>query len=69
MSGESELRRFFYLLGCLALVGAILYWARPVVIPLSIAALATFVLAPTVGRMDAGVFRVLSHAREPLLDS
>ena len=61
MSGESELRRFFYLLGCLALVGAILYWARPVVIPLSIAALATFVLAPTVGRMERwGVPRVIA---------
>ncbi len=52
MTGESELRRTFYLLGCLALVGGILYWARPVMIPFTIAVLATFVLSPIVVRME-----------------
>jgi predicted PurR-regulated permease PerM len=52
MAGESELRRFFYLVGSLALVGVILYWARPVLVPVTTAVLAAFVLAPIVARLE-----------------
>lgn len=61
MAGESELRRIFYLLGSLALVGAIVYWARPVLIPVTFAVLTTFVLTPLVARMERwGVPRFLA---------
>jgi len=52
MTGESDLRRTYYLLAILALVGAFMYWARPVMMPVTIAVLTSFVLAPLVGRME-----------------
>lgn len=61
MAGESELRRTFYLLGSLTLVGVLLYWARPVVILVTLAVLTTFVLAPIVGRLERlGVPRIFA---------
>lgn len=61
MAGESELRRTFHLLGSLALVGALLYWGRPVIIPVAIAVLATFILAPIAARLERlGVPRFLA---------
>src|SRR5436309_2329799 len=50
--GDSELRRSFFLLGSLALSGALLYWAQPVLVPVMIAILAAFLLAPVVSRLE-----------------
>lgn len=61
MAGESELRRTFYLFGSLALIGGLLYWARPVMIPVTLAVLTTFVLAPMVTLLERrGVPRVVA---------
>jgi predicted PurR-regulated permease PerM len=49
---ESGLRRTFYVLGSLVASGALLYWGRPVLIPITIAVLVTFVLAPIVARLE-----------------
>lgn len=61
MAAESELRRPFFLLGTLLAAGAILYWAKPVAITLTIAVLATFILAPIVSRLEgAGLPRIIA---------
>jgi predicted PurR-regulated permease PerM len=49
---ESGLRRMFYVLGSLVASGALLYWGRPVLIPITIGVLVTFVLAPIVARLE-----------------
>lgn len=52
MAVESQPRRTFFRVATLALAGAILYWTRPVMVPLTIAVLVTFVLAPVVSRLE-----------------
>src|ERR1051325_10078786 len=49
---DTDLRRTFYLLGSITLAGALLYWARPVLILVLIAMLATFILAPMVAWLE-----------------
>jgi predicted PurR-regulated permease PerM len=40
--------RFFFLFGSFLLIVTFLYWAKPIVVPLAVAVLLTFVLAPAV---------------------
>ncbi len=47
-----QLQRTFYLLGSLVLVGSLLYWGRPILIPVTLAILLTFVLGPIAGRVE-----------------
>ena len=62
-TADLELRRTFYFLGSLMLIGALLYWAQPVLIPLAIAILWTFILTPVVGRLERwGLPRFLASA-------
>jgi predicted PurR-regulated permease PerM len=49
---ESGLRQNFYFLGSMVFLTAVLYWGRPVLIPVTIAVLATFVLSPIVARLE-----------------
>jgi predicted PurR-regulated permease PerM len=61
MAGESELRRTFFLLGSVIIIGALLYFARPVIILVTLAVLTTFILAPIVGRLERlGIPRLLA---------
>src|SRR5438105_15316083 len=61
--GDDGLRRTFFHLGSCAFIGALLYWAQPVFMPLAIAVLATFVLAPVVSFGERyGVPRIVASS-------
>jgi predicted PurR-regulated permease PerM len=53
-TADLQLQRSFWFLGSLTLTGGLLYWARPILIPVTIAVLLTFVLTPIVERMERG---------------
>src|SRR5262245_44735759 len=48
----TALQRAFYTIGTLALVTAVLYWGKVVLIPLALAVLLAFVLTPLVQRLE-----------------
>lgn len=49
---HAQLQKTFYFLAIFVLAGALLYWGRPVVIPVAIAILLTFILAPIVAYLE-----------------
>jgi predicted PurR-regulated permease PerM len=59
LKGNPKLERFFLLVGSFMLILGFLYWAKPVLIPLAIAVLLTFIIAPLVSLMQRwGLHRV-----------